>query len=76
MPEIIEIDTDHITLGQFLKLANIIDSGGMAKVFLREFDVYVNGELDDRRGRKLKVNDIVEVESVGTFQVGQTTSND
>ncbi|SEQ07517.1 S4 domain-containing protein YaaA [Piscibacillus halophilus] len=76
MPEIIEIDTDHITLGQFLKLANIIDSGGMAKVFLKEFDVYVNGELDDRRGRKLKVNDIVEIESVGTFQVGQTTSND
>ncbi len=33
MPEIIEIDTQEITLGQFLKLANIIDSGGMAKFF-------------------------------------------
>ncbi|MGP4073110.1 S4 domain-containing protein YaaA [Piscibacillus sp. B03] len=73
MPEIIEIDTQEITLGQFLKLANIIDSGGMAKVFLKEFDVYVNGELDDRRGRKLKVNDVIEIEEVGTFQVGQAS---
>ncbi|RPF51138.1 S4 domain-containing protein YaaA [Aquisalibacillus elongatus] len=71
MPEIIEIDTNEITLGQFLKLANIIDSGGMAKVFLKEFDVYVNGELDDRRGRKLKLNDVVEVDEVGAFQVGK-----
>ncbi|TFB21099.1 S4 domain-containing protein YaaA [Filobacillus milosensis] len=71
MPEIIEIDTEEITLGQFLKLANIIDSGGMAKVFLKEFDVYVNGELDDRRGRKLKVDDIVEIDEVGAFQVGR-----
>ncbi|MFD2638481.1 S4 domain-containing protein YaaA [Piscibacillus salipiscarius] len=74
MPEIIEIDTQEITLGQFLKLANIIDSGGMAKIFLKEFNVYVNGELDDRRGRKLKVNDVIEVEEVGTFQVGQASN--
>ncbi|GEL76320.1 S4 domain-containing protein YaaA [Tenuibacillus multivorans] len=69
MPEKIDIDTEEITLGQFLKLANIIDSGGMAKVFLKEFDVYVNGEKDDRRGRKLNIHDVIEIEEVGSFQV-------
>lgn len=49
----IEITTEYITLGQILKFAGIIDSGAMAKSFLEEETVKVNGELENRRGRKL-----------------------
>lgn len=67
--EEIEINTDYITLGQFLKLANIFESGGMIKAFLQDKGVLVNGELENRRGRKLYENDVVEVEMAGTFIV-------
>ncbi|PYI52379.1 S4 domain-containing protein YaaA [Paenibacillus flagellatus] len=67
----IEITTDYITLGQFLKLADCISTGGQAKPFLAETSVLVNGELDNRRGRKLYANDRVEVEGFGTFVVSR-----
>jgi len=54
MAEKVFIDTDTITLGQFLKLINVISTGGMAKWFLSENEVYINGELDQRRGKKIK----------------------
>lgn len=53
----VEISTDYITLGQLLKDAGVIDSGGQAKWFLAENRVLVNGEVDTRRGRKLRVGD-------------------
>ncbi|MEG7283443.1 ribosome maturation protein RlbA [Bacillus sp. 0909A] len=65
----ISIDTEMITLGQFLKLADVIQSGGMAKWFLSEHEVLVNNEPDNRRGRKLYVGDVVEIEGFGLFQV-------
>lgn len=51
--ENIAITTEYITLGQLLKIANIISSGGEAKWFLAENTVLVDGELESRRGRKL-----------------------
>jgi len=69
MAEEIKISTDTITLGQLLKLANVIDTGGMAKWFLHNNEVYVNGELENRRGRKLKHADVVEIQGHGTFIV-------
>ncbi len=62
-PQIIEIviGTEMITLGQFLKLANVISNGGEAKSFLAVTPVYVNGEQDQRRGRKLYNDFVVEV---------------
>ena len=57
----IKINTEYITLGQFLKIADIISSGGQAKWFLAETDVYVNGELENRRGRKLYPETTVKV---------------
>lgn len=54
MVQKIKIDTEYITLGQFLKLAELIDSGGMAKWFLSEYEIKVNGQQDQRRGRKLR----------------------
>lgn len=69
MHESIEINTEFITLGQFLKLANIFDSGGMIKSYLQDIGVLVNGEAEHRRGRKLYPEDVVEIEEVGTFIV-------
>ncbi len=59
----IEIRDDVIRLGQFLKLANFIDSGADAKALLERGQVTVNGEVETRRGRQLHVGDIV---SLGT----------
>ena len=59
----IKIVTEYITLGQFLKIADIIQSGGEAKAYLAYNEVYINGELDVRRGRKLRDGDIIVVES-------------
>jgi S4 domain protein YaaA len=67
MDQLVKIETEFITLGQFLKLADIIQSGGMAKWFLSEYEVFVNGELDQRRGRKLRVGDRVEIPGTGSF---------
>lgn len=49
----VKISTDYITLGQFLKFVGIIDSGFVAKIYLSENFVIVNGEKENRRGRKL-----------------------
>lgn len=56
------ISTDTITLGQLLKRANIIATGGQAKAFLATHDVRVNGERETRRGRKLHPGDVVTVD--------------
>jgi len=70
MKEIV-INTEYITLGQFLKLSDCISTGGHAKFFLQENEVLINGEADNRRGRKLYVSDRVEVEGCGVFTVGK-----
>ena len=57
----IVINTDYITLGQFLKLADIIQSGGEAKSFLAENEVEIDGITDNRRGRKLRGGEIIEI---------------
>lgn len=57
----IKITTDYITLGQLLKLASIIDNGGEAKLFLASNVVYVNGEEDNRRGKKLYPGYVVKI---------------
>lgn len=49
----IEITTEYITLGQFLKFTGIIRNGSMAKEYLLTNKVIVNNEEEDRRGRKL-----------------------
>ena len=61
--EKVEIKEDFITLGQFLKIVDLISSGGEAKAFLSANTVLINHEADDRRGRKLYKNDLVEVAS-------------
>ncbi|QAY67490.1 S4 domain-containing protein YaaA [Paenibacillus protaetiae] len=68
----IEIHTEYIQLGQFLKLADCIQTGGHAKFFLQENEVLINGEPDNRRGRKLYAGDRIEVEGCGVFTVTRT----
>ncbi len=65
--EEIRFDSAYITLGQLLKMTDAIDSGGMAKWFLSENIVYINGEADQRRGRKLYNKDVVNIPGVGRF---------
>ena len=60
----IQINTEYITLGQFLKMINIISSGGEAKYYLLENDCFVNDELENRRGRKLYPNDKIIINNI------------
>lgn len=55
------IKENYILLGQFLKFSGIISNGGEAKFFLSENDVFVNEQLENRRGKKLFDGDIVVV---------------
>jgi ribosome-associated protein len=67
----IHIEGSYITLGQLLKMLDMIDSGGQAKHFLMDVEVKVNGEVETRRGRKLYPQDIVAVDGFGSVQVVQ-----
>ncbi len=58
----VPIGGDMIRLGQFLKLADLIDTGGEAKILIASGDVTVNGEVDVRRGRQLHPGDVVSVQ--------------
>ncbi len=53
--------SSDITLGQALKAANIVGTGGEAKILIQGGEVRVNGEIETRRGRKLHEGDVVEV---------------
>ena len=72
----VEIHGSYITLGQFLKLSSIISSGGMAKPFLQQMEVYVNDELEDRRGKKLYDGDSVSIPNIGEFQIKAVPEKD
>ncbi|WP_305151278.1 S4 domain-containing protein YaaA [uncultured Dubosiella sp.] len=60
----LKIHTDYITLGQLLKKGDLIQSGGEAKGYLNTVEVLVNGEKDQRRGRKIRPGDVVETNGV------------
>jgi len=57
-----KITTDYITLQQLLKLENIASSGGEAKILCSELKITVNGEKENRRGKKLYPGDVIVVE--------------
>jgi ribosome-associated protein len=67
--QMVTIKTEYIALGQFLKLAECISTGGQAKSFLEETIIKVNGEAENRRGKKLYNDFIVDVEGFGQFKV-------
>ena len=58
--EYITIKDEFIKLVQALKLAGLVGSGIDAKVVIQDGEVTVNGEVDERRGRKLYPGDVFE----------------
>ncbi len=60
--ENVPITDDMIRLGQFLKLAGVVDSGADTKTRIGAGDVRVNGEIEDRRGAQLHRGDIVTID--------------
>lgn len=59
--ETVEISGDMIRLGQFLKFANIAESGAQAGAMIQGGDVKVDGKTETRRGRQLAKGMLVEV---------------
>lgn len=47
---------------QFLKIEGYIGSGGEAKYFLQENEVFLNSELENRRGKKLYLDDVIKID--------------
>ena len=68
MISVTKISTEYIRLEQFLKLCGAADTGGMAKLMIQAGSVKVNGEIETRRGKKLRPGDAVVVEGT-TFRV-------
>jgi len=66
----VKIQGDYITLGQFLKFTGIISSGAMAKTYLMDHTIYVNDEIENRRGRKLYENYLIKVNNE-LFEIGK-----
>lgn len=58
----VSIGGESIRLGQFLKFAGLLDSGGDVKEAIIDGFVTVNGDVDRRRGRQLQVGDVVGFE--------------
>ncbi|NLC97007.1 MAG: RNA-binding S4 domain-containing protein [Erysipelotrichaceae bacterium] len=57
-----KINTEYITLSQLLKIENFVSSGGEVKMIISSLDILVNGEKENRRGRKLFPNDEIIIE--------------
>lgn len=57
-----QVQGDYITLTQFLKELTYISSGGQAKYFLDDVLVLVNDQPENRRGKKLRAGDKVQIE--------------
>lgn len=60
---VIKIHTEYINLGQFLKYIGVINNGGEAKKWLLYNKIYINSDIECRRGRKIYPGYIVLVEN-------------
>lgn len=65
----ISINTEFIKLDQFLKHAGIIQTGGQAKMMIKDGLVKLNDEIVFERGRKIRKGDIIEIEDYDSFVV-------
>ena len=65
----VEVTGEYIALGELLKLAGVVDSGGEVKRVLAEGKVTVNGAVETRRGAQLRPGDVVHLPGV-TVQLG------
>ncbi|KEI94006.1 S4 domain-containing protein YaaA [Clostridium botulinum] len=56
----VKINSEVIKLDSFLKWSGATTLGSEAKFFIQNGEVKVNGEIEKRRGRKLKIDDLIE----------------
>lgn len=56
----VKIDTEYIKLDQLLKFSGLADTGGIAKEAIQNGEVLVKGEVETRRGKKIRKEDVVE----------------
>ena len=57
----VKIKTEYITLGQLIKYLSLVGSGGEVKFFIVENQILLNDEPENRRGKKIYPNDVVEI---------------
>lgn len=60
IPDVV-IRDGSIRLGQFIKLASLVETGGIAKELIADGAVFVDGEADTRRGRTLRGGETVTI---------------
>ena len=60
----IGITEEEISLDKFLKWSAVLESGGQAKTLIQQGSVKVNGSVETRRSRRLKVGDVVEIDDL------------
>lgn len=65
----IKIESEYIKLDQFLKLSEMAQTGGHAKIIIKDGLVKVNNELCLERGKKLRAGDIIEVDMEHLFKI-------
>jgi ribosome-associated protein len=75
-PQDVPISDESIRLGQFLKLANLVESGAEAKPLIASGMVRVNDEVETRRGRQLAQGDVVTLAGQSArVSSGEATDN-
>ncbi len=67
--EEIKIRDEYIKLDQFLKLVGVAQTGGHAKIMIGEGIIKVNGIVAYERGKKLRVNDIIDIDDFGVYTI-------
>jgi ribosome-associated protein YbcJ (S4-like RNA binding protein) len=65
----IAIRGEFITLGNLIKLGGLVGTGGEVKEFLANVTIRINGEIDDRRGRKVRPGDVVTMPDGSTIRI-------
>ncbi|MFC6287395.1 RNA-binding S4 domain-containing protein [Nocardioides sp. GCM10027113] len=75
-PMDVPIRDESIRLGQFLKLANLVETGAEAKPLIADGAVSVNGEVETRRGRQLRQGDVVTLAGRSARVVDEASYDD
>ncbi|MFD2696028.1 S4 domain-containing protein YaaA [Sporolactobacillus shoreicorticis] len=72
----LKVGESFITLGQLLKFEGLIQTGGEAKHFLAETEIFVNDEPENRRGKKLREGDRIKIADSAEFIISFIISRD
>lgn len=75
-PYDVAIRDESIRLGQFLKLANLVETGAEAKPLIADGHVLVNGEVETRRGRQLVKGDVVTLRGQAARVADESAADD